>query len=216
MPAESPAVIIFDQDGNPVDVIHVDGYYRIAVDSKAIIDSDPFTIDRDKIVVANMAKQGITTTTYYMFIDLDGADYKHTPGSYVVAAGISGAAFKSNSGASWEVDLMVILDIDGVSADLGFVPGGSILLRDTSKFSDEKIIELFPTVVSLEVSGGDFTKITTGLIESGVTDINTGVLLEDIVGNNVTPAVGDVLLRVTNTLGAGTLQFAYGMQYWVE
>lgn len=215
MPAESPAVIIFDQDGNPVDVIQdVDGYYRIAVDSR--ISSNPFSLDRDKVVIVNIGREGETDTVYYDLIDLDGPDYKHTPGSAAKVIGIAGKGLKTNSGSQWAIQLAVILRIDGTDADLGILPGGSISLRDTSIFGASESFIIFPAFLDLEVSGGDFVKIANGFQELGVTDINTGTTIEDALGNNVTPAVGDVLLRVNRIQGAGTLSFAYGVQYWVE
>jgi hypothetical protein len=172
--------------------------------------------DRQKLVAVNFGKSGLTATTYYVFIDLDGSGYKHNTGTKIIVSGVGGRGLKSNSGAEWQVNLMVVLRIDGTDADLGILPIASVSLLDTSQFSGGSQIILFPAVQDLGVSGGSFTKITDGLQELNVTAVNTGTTFKDVLGNDVTPAVGDLLLRVTLISGGGTLDFVYGMDYWVE
>jgi len=214
MSGESPAVILFDADGYEVDVIEdSDGYRRLAADTRTI--SDPFSRDRDKLVSVNFG-QSVTATTYYAFIDLDGPGYKHTSGTKVIVGAAGGRAIKSNSGAKWQVTLMVVLRIDGTDADLGILPLASVSLLDTSKFSGDSQVVLFPAVQDFSVSSGEFEKVTDGSQELNVTAVNTGTTVQDVLGNSVTPAVGDVLLRATKISGGGTLGFTYSMQYWVE
>lgn len=214
MPAESPAVIIFDQDGYAVEVIQDDeGNYRLAVDAK--VGSDPFSEDRDKIVGVNFHDTP-SVTTYYVFVDLDGAQYKHTSGSAAIVTGLSGKALKEKVGAEWAIQLIVVLRIDGVDADLGILPTASISLQKTSSFIGETQANYFPTLLDLTVLAGDFTKISNGYKELNVSDVNTGITFSDVFGANVTPAVGDILLRVNKISGTGGVEFSYGMQYWVE
>jgi hypothetical protein len=201
--------VLYDASGNPVGVLQDGALYRLQT-------SNTFTEDAAKLVGVNFGQTGVTATTYYVFIDLNGASYKHSAGTKVIAAGAGGKAVKSNSGAKWSVSLMVVLRIDGTDADLGVLPIASVSLLDTSLFYGSSQVVLFPAVTDLEVSAGDFTKITDGMTESNVAAVNTGVTFKDVLGNDVTPAVGDVLLRATLVSGGGTLDFVYGMDYWVE
>jgi len=208
-PTENP-VLVAGWDSTNVRIIltETDGTVRI---------KDEFTDDRDKVVGVNFAKTLVAATTYYEFIDLDGSSYKHnTSGTDIVIASSGGWAAKTNSGSKWKVQLMIVLAIDGTSSDLGILPLFSIDLGNTSQFSDKQFQNLFPSVLNLAVSSGDFTHIADGYKETGVTAVNTGITLDDVFGSSVTPAVGDLLLRVELISGVGTLDFAYGLQYWVE
>jgi len=258
MPGDSPAIIVFDQNGNAIEVIQdSDGYYRLAVDSKIsgvdiiqddsgdnrlAVDSsisnidiiqdsdgydrlatnnkvieDPFSVDRDKLVAVNLGKSGISTTTYYVLIDLDDADYKHDiTGTDVILSYAGGTAVKSKSTDKWKIELMVVLFIDGTSANLAVLPITTVSLEYSGTFIQDRFVNIFPNVLNLTVFGGDFLYSTNGLSESSVTAVNTGVTFENAAGNNVIPAVGDVLLRVTLVDGNGTVDFTYGSQYWVE
>lgn len=207
--SDSPASILYDADANPVGVVLDGTVYRLQVSSGP-------DEDRKKLVDVNFYKEGVSATTYYVFIDVSSSAYKHTPGTKVMMTSVGGRALKAVIGSKWAVQLMVVLRIDGTDADLGILPIGSVSLRDTSTFTGGTQVVLFPTVADLSVSGGGFTKITEGMTEKNVTAVNTGVTFKDVLGNNVTPAVGDVLLRAVLVAGVGDLEFAYGAQYWVE
>lgn len=208
--SRSPAAILYDASGNPVGIEEIRTVYRLQT-------QDLFAEDRGKIVAANLSKNSISATTYYVLIDLDSSAYKHdNTGTGLYLTGFSGRALKSNVGSQWAVQLAVVLRIDGTDADLGILPGGSVSLRDTSTLSGGGSLSLFPGYDNLTVSGGDFTHIADGTTETNVAAVNTGVTFEDVYGTSVTPAVGDVLLRATLLLGSGTLEFSYGLQYWVE
>lgn len=208
-PTENPVLIAgWDSTNVRILLTEADGTART---------KNNFIDDRDKIVGVNFAKTLVAATTYYEFVDLDGSNYKHnTSGTALLVASSGGWAAKTNSGSKWNVQLAVILAIDGTSADLGVLPLFSISLGNTSQFSDKQFQNLFPGVVNLAVSSGDFTYIADGYKETGVTAINTGITLSDVFGSSVTPAVGDLLLRVELVSGVGTLDFAYGLQYWAE
>ena len=50
----------------------------------------------------------------------------------------------------------------------------------------------------------------------GAGPVSIELVVEDAAGNNVAPAVGDLLIRVLLDSGGGTVDFAYGLQYFVE
>jgi len=183
----------------------------------AEVDSDPFSRDRDKLVVANYAKEAIAVTTYYMLVDLSSAAYPHDEtGARIILAGAASQGFKSNVGAKWAVQMGVIMTIDGTEAKIGWLPIASLTLRDTSQFSGGQHLPLFPDYVDLAQTAGVYDKVASNLYESNVTAVNTGITLEDAFGNNVAPAVGDIVLRAELISGGGTLDFKFAVQYWAE
>ncbi len=178
------------------------------------VNNDPFSRDRDLLVAANYAKEGVTATTYYMLIDLSSAAYPHdNTGTRLVLAGAAVAALKSQSSARWAVQLGVVLEIDAVDSKIGWLPVVSAFLRDTSKFEVDRIVSLFPNLLDLAQSTGAYAKIATSLAESGIAQVNTGIVLEDALGGSVAPALGDLVLRAEKIDGAGTLGFSVGVQY---
>ena len=173
----------------------------------------------DSLVHAAYAKLGITgALNYFLFIDVDSATYVHTPGTAVRVSHATSKGVKSSSGARWSVQLAVILTIDGVSALIGILPGMSLSLRDSSSLSTpEQVIDLFPNLADLTVVSGDLTKFVLNPDLKKVEPlINTTITLEDARGAAVVPGVGDLIIRVEQISGAGSLDFAYGMQYLVE
>ena len=173
--------------------------------------------ERDKLVTANYAKEAVVATTYYILVDLDGVPYPHDEtGARLIMAGAASQGFKSNVGAKWAVQIGVIMTIDGTDAKIAWLPIASLTLRDTSRFSGGQHLPLFPDYVDLAQAAGVFTKIASNLYESGVTAVNTGITLEDALGNSVTPAVGDMLLRAELISGSGSLDFKFAVQYWAE
>jgi len=207
-PAGNP-VLVAGQDGTNVQTLltETDGTLRVKHD---------FIDDRDLLVRLTFSQSSVSATTYYVLIDLNGSGYKHTSGTQAYLTAVSGRVGKSNSGSLWTAELAVVLRIDGTDADLGVLALGYLSLEDTMRLFSETVEVLFPMFADLTVSGGDFTKITDGYKETGVTAVNTGVTFKDILGNDVTPAVGDVLLRATLVSGSGSLDFVYGVQYYVD
>jgi hypothetical protein len=212
-PTENP-VLVAGQDGTNVQTLktETDGALRTR---------DDFIDDRSKVVGVSFGKFGpaaISATTFYMGIDVSNTtDYRHTAGTKIVVVQTVGKAQKSNAGAKWALRLAVVIRIDGTDADLSIMPASSVSLQDTSKLStDEQINNFWPHVPSLGVTAGELTKVASNTIEYNVAAVNTATLLEDVAGNTVVPAVGDLLIGAELIAGAGTFEFAYGIQYWVE
>ena len=183
------------------------------------VDADPFTIDRDKVVAVSYVKLGVTATTHYLLIDLSNTtDYPHANGTGgIFVAGSNSKGFKSAAGSKWAAEIFVVIRIDGTDADLVAIPGISFALRDPSQLSiPEQVIQFFPTMLDLTVTAGELVNVLSNFILTNVVEVNTGTLLEDAAGNNVAPAVGDVIIKAELISGGGTLDFSMGMQYFVE
>ena len=208
--------------GDPVQIAGVDGsgdLQAVLTETDGTVrNKNDFIDDRDKIVGLSFAKLGGIGTAYYMGIDLSNTtDFKHSAGTGIRLVQSIGKAFKTNAGAKWSVQLIVVTRIDGTDADLAVLAQASLALRDTSKLSiDEQVVNLWPHVINLTVAAGELSQALTNAIELNVAAVNTGVLLEDAAGNTVAAAAGDMLIRVELVSGGGTLDFAYGLQYWVE
>lgn len=240
MSADSPVVILFDTDGNEVTL--ADGY-SITVDTRGIpaigkkytddtatflrLDSDGYlqinsAADADEeekranSFLADMRYLASDPTTYLIGIDLDNGsgNYKHTVYNKLYFNGISGTIIKSKVNSSWTVSFGIIIRIDGTDADLAIFEFGTLAAVDTSKASDH-IIVVLRDGINITVSGGDFEQIAAGYVET-TTAINTGIQLEDVSGDPTTPGVGDVIYRIENNFGGGTLDFHYSIGYRVE
>lgn len=210
--------------GDPVQVAGVDGSGNtqavLTETDGSVRTRDDFIDDRDKVVGVSYVKLGVAATTYYMLIDLSnlsgGYPHANTTGG-VFVAGSNSKGVKTNSGAKWAVEVFVITRIDGTDADIVAIPGVSFSLRDTSTLSlPEQIIQFFPIMLDLTVSAGALVNVLSNFILLNVAAINTAITLEDAGGNNTAPAVGDVIIKAELVSGGGTLDFAMGMQYFVE
>jgi hypothetical protein len=180
------------------------------------VDSDPHSRREVDIYSAGFAEEGVTATTYYMLVDLDGSNYPHTAGSKVSVVSVFGRAFKSSAGARWSVNAGVITRIDGTDADLKLFAAGSMFLRDTSTLTADAKATVLDFPFSAEISGGDLARGVSNFDVLNVAAINTGGTLEDPNGDTPTPAVGDLIIRANLVSGAGTLDFALSVQYFVE
>jgi len=183
------------------------------------VDSDPESRLVGKAVGVGFFKLAVAATTYYMGIDLSNTtDFPHTAGAGIFLMRSIGRSLKTTAGAKWSVQLLVVLRVDGTDSDLAILAQASMTLRDPSTLSiPEQVVDLWPAPSDLTVVTNDLPKFLTNQKELGVTALNTSTDLEDAAGNTtVHPAVGDLLIRVELISGGGTLDFAYGLQYYVE
>jgi hypothetical protein len=215
MPTDSPAVIVYNEDGYAVDTVVDDNGDR------GLHTTSRFTENSEKIVGVSFTKanaEAVSSTTYYMGIDLSNTtDFKHNPGNGIKLVQVISKGFKSSASAEWSAQLLVVIRIDGTDSDLAVLAQTSLTLRDTGRLGiAEQIVNLWPNPVDLTVSGGELIRNLTNAIDFNETAINTGVTLEDAAGNSVVPAVGDVLIRAHKISGTGDLEFAFGIQYYVE
>lgn len=179
------------------------------------IDAQGLLVSEDLVHVEFRKTVAVTGPTYLLLVDLDnaGGAYKHTESGSVQVAGIVAEIAKNRANDQWDADVGVILAIDGVDADIGFLEAGSVRADNTTEFGQRISNHPFPIVTSLEVSAGAFTSIA---VNSIVTDssLNTGAVnVEDIGGVLRTPAVGDVVIRVFRVSGTLDANIYYGLTY---
>ena len=117
--------------------------------------------------------------------------------------------------APWNSVYGCILSIDDSEATIGYLQLGSLYAADTNQFIDRYALQTFPVELDLTISGSDYSKVTVSETET-TSDINTGVTLKDAVGNDVTPAVGDLVVRANRTTGNGDATVHYSLWYYLE
>jgi len=194
-----------------------DGYLQV-------VSSNTFTVRSRGVVGADFSKSDINATeTYYIGIDLDNnsgaGPYKHawSSGEWINITAINGLLIKEKPGDEWDGFVGVILRIDGTDSDIGWLQIGALHARDTGDFESTAVSDKFDTPLNLEVSGGDLVKIALGYISTSVTAVNTGITLSDIQGNNVTPAIGDVVIKaIRSASSSGVADIHYYIGYLVE
>ena len=171
----------------------------------------------DLFVGVAYAKLDVADTTSYMFIDLDSTTHRHKVGTAIKLGQVLGKGFKSSSGGKWVAQLGVIIRINATDSDIAVLTGVSVALRDASMLSTpEQIVDFYPHVLDLSVVNGEFSANVTNAKILGLTEINTGIQLEDVNGDLVTPAAGDMIIRAENISGGGSFDFAFSAQYFVE
>lgn len=180
-----------------------------------------FTNERRGIVWAEVFFQDLSDTTYKVFVDLDNNNgtgpYKHTGGDgyQLKIASTSGILRKQRNGDQWAALFGVVKNIDGTNATIEWIAGSSVSSKSTSEFLDRHSETFFPALLDLSVSGGDMVSLASGF-EEVVTEVNTATTLEDIKGNLVTPAAGDIVARVRKLSGTGTIEAVFSISYLVE
>jgi len=183
-----------------------------------IVAASPFTIRSNRIRYADFYKNP-SSTTYYVLVDLDngGSSYSHTysAGKWIKIVRTEGSLVKAKVADVWDSKLGVIVSIDGTSANVIWINPGSIQARDTGKFEGRSSVSFFVDPVPLEVSAGDLSDMAAGNEETGITAINTGITLKDVKDVDVTPAVGDLILKATRTSGTGSAEISLLAGYLV-
>jgi hypothetical protein len=191
------------------------GVFRLQVES--IIDQRSTELDW-----ADWARQGIPNgTSYFIGIDLDngGVSYKHTYAAdqWIWLSNTSGFLTKEKNADEWEAVFGVILSITTTAATVAWLSSGLLYARDTGKFDSQILNDKFLSPMSLEVESGDLKLVAVSSIETGVTAINTLTTLKDVKDVSVTPAVGDVVVKIISYAGSsGTANLSYNFGYVVE
>jgi hypothetical protein len=170
-----------------------------------------------KLVVASYHAAALAATTHILFIDLSdgGGDYKHSGSSSLKIIQLAASIVKSSIGSQWRSLVGVILAINATEATMHWMDAATLFALDTSAVEQHKA-SVFPSAIDLAVSAGALTFFAGGFVETGVTDVNTTGTLDNVVGNATTPAVGDMVLRVTKDSGSGTAEVAYSSRYLVD
>lgn len=214
--AAVPAGVIlsgYSQIQNDIDKIDFENNYKQAANN-SVTDIDKI---RRRLVSVNFRKELISSSTYYLLIDLDNDSgyYKHADGYNLKIAGIHGVIIKDTSTDQWVVTAGVVLSINSSNATIGWLRFGTQNVRDTGIFQHEIALTLFPFLSDMSVSEGTFNKIADNYVQT-TTDLSTLINIEDASGTSRPVEVGDFILRTNKISGIGTLLFHYHIWYFVE
>lgn len=191
-----------------------------------VIVNQPGIIQVDS--TGQLVNEGLTTVefvnvsttegpNYFLWIDLDNAGgtgpYKHTETGAIQIAATFTRLTKDKAQAAHFTGAAVILEIDGTSAQLGFLGETELFNDNSTLLTIQKTIVYFPLVLELRPDGlGGIDNIVSNNIVTD-TNINTGVTIPDIGGNLRTPAVGDLILKEQRIEGTGSASWDYAAIY---
>lgn len=211
----NPATV--DGYGNPISVTRDEGEHvnRLLVSGKII--ETPIDVAAKRVVGADFIKQVVTDTTYYIAIDVDDSygSYRHSAGTDIKLVGTSGVLLKSRNSDVWHAFFGSILSINGTQATIGFIQVGALHAADTNQFDDRYQMQSFPVEIDMGVSGGVYRSIAGSLLET-TTSVNNLSTLKDVSGNDVVPAVGDLVIKLGQEFGNGSATLHYSFWYSVE
>lgn len=207
-------------DANPVPMkIRGDEFFTGATkyDAKVTEDGELATTvtERERNVYAVIHNDAVGTgNTDYILVDLDDTtNFPHADTSRIDISAVNIHLSQDSGNPDGEVIIGVITRIDGTDADItwGFV-------IDFNLPSNTNIREDFnfaPSQLKFETSAGATTRIISNYQSLNDATINTGVSMDSPRGTStVTPAVGDVVLRITNN--AGQVRMFCGVMYHGE
>ena len=207
-------------DSNPVPMkIRGDEFFSGATKYDAKVTSDGelavTSTERERNVYAVVHDDAVGTgNTDWILVDLDDTvNFPHDDSGRIDISAINVHLAQDSGNPEGEFEIGVITRIDGVDSDIcwafavDFNLPVNIDIREDFNFA--------PSQLKFEVSGGDTTRIISDYKVLNDSSINTGVSMNSPRGaGTVTPAVGDIVLRVTN--GAGVLKMFCGVMYHGE
>jgi len=207
------AAVLYDKDGNPVQLTNpLPVVVTEGVQAAAVVVAD---FHRDPITVGAGSKKD------YIALDLDnqsgGGPYKHDEtGQGLKIVGLRAGLRKSRITDQWDARFGVVLRIDGANADIAWLQDGYLKLRDTLLHEQRSDMARPNFVLDLTVESNVLVDVAPSFITLNDATINTGVNLDDVAGNSIAPAVGDVLLRVDHISGDGEALLHYQFSYFAE
>jgi hypothetical protein len=186
-------------------------------DAKVTTDGELATTstERERNVYAVIHNDAVGTgNTDYVLVDLsDTTNFPHSDTGRVDISTINIHLSNSSGQPEGEVEFGVITRIDGTDCDItwGFVTDFNLPIN--ADFRED--VNFAPSQLKFEVSGGSTTRIVSDYGVTNDATINTGITMDSPRGTStVTPAVGDIILRITNN--AGTMKIFVGVMYHGE
>jgi len=231
--------VLYDDDGNLIGVFLDGSIYRLETRTRlsdGTLDNDLVTDENgvnrvqvqgfgesrvESVVVADYYKAAIPGTAVLdlLAIDLDNnADagpYKHDyTGTGIKLRGLSAQIVKETVKDPWNVKFGVITAITASDADITWFQIGALHATDSSRATERFDPGIFPLELDMTST---LAKVAAGQKSVGDTTIHTAMTLVDVGGNSVTPAVGDIVLRVTpEGLSNDTAIINYAFWYVAE
>jgi hypothetical protein len=158
--------------------------------------------ERETDVFSQYSENAIAATKYIILVDKDNAAFPHKiqnqPHSRIDVTSLY-VALDAAVNTNGIFSIGVISRIDGTNADIWYMLGIPFLAT-TNQF----VVSLrgVPSQVKLDLVGGVLQHGITNNRETDVAAVNTATLLDSPLGaSTVTPAVGDVIAKLTHSAG---------------
>lgn len=207
-------------DANPVPMkIRGDEFFSGATkyDAKVTTDGELATTvtERERNVYAVYHDDSIGTgNTDFVLIDKDDTvNFPHSDTGRIDISTFNLHLAQSSANPDGEFIMGVITRIDGVDADICWAFGLDFNLPTNTDIRED--FNFAPSQLKFEVDSGDTTRIITNYKSLNDTAFNTATPMPSPRGAaTVTPAVGDIVCRLTNS--SGVLRFFLGVMYHGE
>jgi hypothetical protein len=207
-------------DANPVPMkIRGNEFFSGAskFDAKVTEDGELATTvtERERNVYAVYHDDAIGTgDTDFVLVDLDDTvNFPHAATGRIDISTINMHLSQSSGNPDGEFIMGVITRIDGTDADINWAFGVDFNLPSNTNIRQD--FNFAPSQLKFEVDAGDTTRIITNYKATNDSAFNTATPMPSPRGAaTVTPAVGDVVCRLTNN--AGALKFFLGVMYHGE
>jgi len=231
--AYTQAALLFDASGAPL-VWRDDGSEKVMPTMGKILDpsgtpigdianpivvTDASSTQAASIVTADFYREITVADNNFVAIDLDNAagagPYKHDytkPGLKI--AHLGAYIQKDDVIDQWEAKFGVVTRIDASDADIVWLQDGILRLFDTATFEARNEVRRPNSLLDLTVTAGALVDVAPSFITLNDTAVNTATPLKNIADSDVTPAVGDIILRVARTFGTDKARVHYQFGYF--
>lgn len=195
-----------DVSGNHVQHVSLDGAeaWGGATRYQAKVSEDgevaTTSTERERNLAVVYAEAGVSADKYVILVDL--SDTTNFPHGDTGRIDISTVRFEVDkaSNAQGSVQIGVITRIDGTNADISYLTKLSFINSTSNLLTSFQ--NWAPSQLKFGVSGGNLTKAITNDTETNVAAVNTGATLDSPRGaSTVTPAVGDIVLKLGHSAG---------------
>lgn len=138
----------------------------------------------------------VSADVFAVMVDLsDTVNYPHNQTNGINIDHFTASINFTSGTAQARIRLGVITRIDGTSADISYLIADVVGVQ-TANDSFIYSHNYQPSSVKFKVSGGALVGGVSNNVESAVSAVNTGITLPSSRGVSITPAVGDVILKL--------------------
>lgn len=144
------------------------------------------------------SEDGIISDTYIMMIPLDGnsGEYPHSQFNSIDIDSFSTSVSFPSANAKAVVKLGVITRIDAVDSDISWLIS-EIVGTHSANISQNIHQNYQPSSIVFKQSGGIPVGAVSNDVDKGLIDVNTSLTLNSSSDNSITPALGDVILKLS-------------------
>lgn len=138
----------------------------------------------------------VAATAYVVMVDVsDTTNFPHSQTGQINVDHFSASVSFASGTAKAVVSLGIITRIDGTNADISYLISDVVGVQSAND-SMEITHNYQPSAVVFKQSGGSLVGAVTSVVDNAVAAVNTGASLASSRGVIITPALGDVVLKL--------------------